>query len=292
VVRTIHLFSSLTDEAAEAMKATYLDWRHCGTVIGGEDVDVFKPDGSPLLMFRRQVLPADVCERARPALRHAARTTNNRGIAAGGQRIARVKRDGTASKTTDAAGVDSGIIGYFDRTAREPFCRATAFTWGEVRMWRTVQPFIHAVDRMFARELPDRYEAQMRAVRATPPEYVIRGTAFATVTVNRNYVSAVHQDKGDLKEGFGVLSVLRGGEYEGGLLVFPQYRVAVDLRTRDVLLADVHEWHGNTALDGEEGEHERLSCVFYFRSGMRHCLPPAQELEWVKRRQAGEPLRP
>ena len=59
-------------------------------------------------------------------------------------------------------------------------------------MWRAV----------FRRELPDRYAVQMRAVRATPPEFVIRGTAFTTVTVNRNYRSAVHKDKGDLPDGF------------------------------------------------------------------------------------------
>jgi hypothetical protein len=74
-------------------------------------------------------------------------------------------------------------------------------------------------------------------------------------------------------------------------LVFPQYRVAVDLGTRDVLLADVHEWHGNTPLVGAGGEYERVSCVFYYRTGMRHCRPPAEELEWARRRRPGERLR-
>jgi hypothetical protein len=295
MVRTIRLISTLTDEAADALKATSLDWRHYGILLAGEDVDVYKPDGSPLLLLRHEALPEDVCRKARPALRHAARTTLNRGVAAGGRRTARVKRDGTLSKTTYAPGVESGIIGYFDRTAREPYCRTTAFTWEDLRRWRAVQPFIRAVDGVFAWELPDRHAAQMRAVRATPPEYVIGGndpTAFTTVTVNRNYRSAVHKDKGDLREGFGVLSVLRHREYEGGYLCFPKYRVAVDLRTRDVLLADVHEWHGNTPLVGTEGEYERISCVFYYRTNMRHCLPPDEELERAKRRRPGAPLDP
>jgi hypothetical protein len=282
--------SCLTDAAADALRATHLDWRHYGTLLAGEDVDVYKPDGSLLLALRTGALPDGDCDRAHPALRLAARTTNNRGVAAGGGRAARRKRDGTLSRTTYAAGVDSGIAGYFDRTAREPYCRTTAFTGTEVRAWRAAQPFVRAVDAVFRRELPGRYEAQMRAVRRTPPEWVIRGTAFTTVTVNRNYRSAVHKDEGDLREGFGVLSVLRAGEYEGGHLVFPKYRVAVDLRTRDVLLADVHEWHGNTPIVGEDGEYERVSCVFYFRRGMVHCLPPARELERAKRRRPGDRL--
>jgi hypothetical protein len=290
MARIIRLTSCLTDAAAAALKAKFLDWRHYDTLLAGEDVDVYKPDGTPLLLLRHRALKEEVCRRAYPALRHAARPTQNRGVAAGGGRSPRRKRDGSQSKTAYAPGVESGIIGYFDRTAREPYCRTTAFTWEEVHEWRAAQPFIAAVNGVFAQAMPARHAAQMRAVRATRPEWVIGGTAFTTVTVNRNYRSATHKDKGDLPAGFGVLSVLRAGEYEGGHLVFPQYRVAVDLHPRDVLMADVHEWHGNTALVGEEGRYERISCVFYYRTNMRHCLSPSQERERAKRRRRGDPL--
>jgi hypothetical protein len=46
------------------------------------------------------------------------------------------------------------------------------------------------------------------------------------------------------------------------------------------------------AIAGEEGEYERLSCVFYYRSHMRHRGTPAQELEWAKNRKRGESLSP
>jgi hypothetical protein len=35
------------------------------------------------------------------------------------------------------------------------------------------------------------------------------------------------------------------------------------MRDRDVLLADVHEWHGNTPLLGVPGGYQRISTVFY-----------------------------
>ncbi|MFO0926381.1 MAG: hypothetical protein U0736_04990 [Gemmataceae bacterium] len=100
---------------------------------------------------------------------------------------------------------------------------------------------------------------------------VIEDTAFTTVTVNQTWQTAVHTDKGDLPEGFGVITMLRRGDYRGGYLVFPKYRVAVDLGDRDVLLADVHESHGNTAITHRSDDAERISCVLYFRRHMTRC---------------------
>lgn len=91
----------------------------------------------------------------------------------------------------------------------------------------------------------------MVRVRATHPSWLIAGTAFTAVTVNRDFRTAVHKDRGDLRAGFGVLTALRAGTFSGCHLVFPAYRVAVDLRTRGVLLCNVHEWHGNSPLVAE-----------------------------------------
>jgi hypothetical protein len=86
-----------------------------------------------------------------------------------------------------------------------------------------------------------------------------------------------------LREGFGVLTVLHAGTYTGGHLVFPKYRVAVDLRTGGVLLADVHEAHGNTPLIGTPGSFVRLSLVCYYRAGMRACGSASEENARAKR---------
>lgn len=99
----------------------------------------------------------------------------------------------------------------------------------------SVLPLIHAVDDVFREELPKRYEAQRAIVEQTSPDWIIKGTNFTTVTVNENWQTAVHKDKGDSSEGFGVMSVIEAGEYSGGYLVFPKYRIAVDMRTRDVV---------------------------------------------------------
>src|SRR5262249_4117100 len=160
----------------------------------------------------------------RPLLR-AAKPTDDRGTAAGADRY----RDGRWLRGNKT--VLSGIAGYWDKP-----CRATAYTAKDVVGWFRVLPYIHAVDDVFKRERPARYNAQMAAVRRTPPGYVIPATAFTTITVNRNWRTHVHKDRGDLKEGFGVMSVIEAGVYGGCYLCFPKWRVAVDMRSQDVLL--------------------------------------------------------
>jgi hypothetical protein len=68
-----------------------------------------------------------------------------------------------------------------------------------------------------------------------------------------------HHDDGNIPGALGVLTV--AGEFTGGLLVFPKFRVAVNLRPGDVLIADNRELHGNTPITGN-----RLSIVCYAHS--------------------------
>lgn len=268
---------------AMAKAKTFVTDAHYDLLIRGEDTTVLKPDGSPLLVLRCRVLPAEACRLAFPGLLDVAVLNDNRSGAAGpltladlpprgvpigtGNRFVMRKLDGTLSKRTRGKSSLSGVAGYYQ-------CRTTAYTTHDVQGWYDILPFISAANAVFRRGLPIRYAAQMEAVRQTPPQLVIPGTAFTTVTVNRNFQTVVHKDKRDLKAGFGVMSVIRAGHYEGGYLVLPKYRIAVDMQSTDVLLADVHEWHGNTAIIGREGEFDRISTVFYYRANMRYCSPP------------------
>jgi hypothetical protein len=281
-VEIIRLFASLPDAYLESLRRERLTADHYRTLISGRPVNVHKPDGSLLLAFRPKVLSLEACERAYPALLRAAVPSHNRGDAAGGRMRVR-KRDGTLSNTHASPEVLSGIIGHFadrpgagNRGRGRSICRATQYTATDVAGWYDILPFIHEINDVFASEVPDRYAAQREAIRQTPPRHVIPGpkgdlTAFTTVTVNRNFPTYVHKDAGDLKEGFGVMSVIQAGEYGGCFLVFPKFQIAVDMRSQDVLLADVHEFHGNTEIIGVEGKYERLCIVLYYRTKMRFC---------------------
>lgn len=293
----------LTNEETATLAGTLLDDTHYTTLLT-ESADLYRPDGTVLLKFRKGCLPLYACQAAYKSLRAAATPTDNRGIAAGdpgldqakrgalpvsGTRRRNVKQDGTLSKITRARPVNSGIVGYMERSVRQPYCRLTAYTMEHMDRFRAALPMIRAVDAVFRHEMPERHAAQAAAA-AQAPEFHIPDTAFSTITVNKNWQTAVHQDAGDLKAGFGCMAVLRSGRYAGGHLVFPQYRVAVEMQTRDALLADVHEWHGNTPIVSETEGSERISCVFYLRERMKTCGTAHEELARAQARKAGDPL--
>ena len=305
----IDLTTALPDPEVDKLAGTRLNCRAFDQLVD-DDTEVFKPDGSLLLVYRRNVIPKPLCKAAHQALRRAARTSQNRGQAAGrilvtdqftadtrpiGLRVGVVrtrplKRDGTLSNTSYAKKeVESGIIGAFERTSRHPYCRLTAFNLEEPKRFNRALPFIRAVDQVFAREVPERYAAQRAIVEQTHPDFLIHGTAFTTVTVNRNWQTAVHKDAGDYRPGFGVMAALRAGHFKGCYLVFPKYRVAVDMQTGGLLMADVHEWHGNTPIVGKPGEFERVSCVFYYRQKMNRCGSNEEELQRAKNQRAAHP---
>lgn len=296
---------------ADALAGTLLDDSSFHTLIT-EDADVYKPNGEPLLKFRKNVIPKRVIPSAFDGLKAAATTTFNRGLAAGtaqdeelvklndgkrrfvkakgSPRLRLVKEDGTLSNTFMAKPVESGIVGYFDRNARMPYCRLTAFNLNKPEKFKKALPFIREVDSVFKAALPERYAAQAEVVEETSEDFLIHGTVFTTVTVNMNFRTAVHKDAGDLKQGFGVLSAIRAGTFDGCYFCFPEYGVAVDMQTADVLLGDVHEWHGNTPLVGKPGTYERLSLVFYYREGMAQCGTAEEELKRVQTRERGTKL--
>jgi hypothetical protein len=237
MAKKIYLTAALPNEWVETQKEKYLDDRHYTTLVAGASTDVYKPDGSPLLLFRAGVLPKGVCEDAKRPLRRA-------GQSSGSHR-----------------GYQSNLIGNYDL----PDCRKTYFTAHHVDEWLQCQPFINECDGVFRLQLRSRFSVQRMMALRTNPDWVIGNTAFTTMTVNLwneryDAQTPVHVDNGDLQE----------GNYTGGYLIFPAYQVAVDMRTTDVLLCDVHEYHANAPIDGDPG-WERIACVLYYRTKMQFC---------------------
>lgn len=287
----------VSDEEAETLQGCALGEDSYDRLIT-VDTDAYKEDGTPLLIYRRKVLPDPYCKAAYKELRKINAPPTNRGVAAVGDMPRPLRKDGIRSNTNHVSledypqikSMSSAIIGFFDRYARTPYCRQTAFNLNDPESFSRIYPFVLAADRVFAQELPERYLAQKAIVEKTHPDFFISGTVFTTVTVNKNFPTRVHKDSGDYAPGFGVLTVLRAGKYTGGYFIYPQYRLAVDMGSGDVLLSDVHVWHGNSALRGVPGTYERISCVLYYRSRMFECGSAEEEYQRAKRRKVGDPL--
>jgi len=172
--------------------------------------------------------------------------------------------------TTYANSVFSGIAGFFDRYPRIPYGRATSYTEHNREKYEMAFPFLQHLSEGFSQLLPVRYNAQKAAANTIDPRFVIPGTPFTTVTVNKTFRTACHRDAGDFQDGLSNLLVLsNNGNYEGGYLVFPEVRVAVNVRPGDLLLVNNHEIiHGNTEMKMLDDEAERISLVVYLREKM------------------------
>lgn len=138
---------------------------------------------------------------------------------------------------------------------------AAKLTRRYIDRWNASRPFFEAVDRALLRILPRAHE-RMTARAATHPAWRITD-ALSTVAINVNYASHYHRDTGDFKDGVSTLSVV--GDFDGGLLVFPGHRVAVDIRPGDVLFMRAHvDVHGNTPVT----RGRRVSFVTYLKHGL------------------------
>jgi Oxygenase domain of the 2OGFeDO superfamily len=172
--------------------------------------------------------------------------------------------------TTYANGVMSGIAGWFDRYPRIPYGRATSYTERNFDKFKMAFPFLQTLAKGFKDLLPWRYGNQMKAAESIDPAFLVPGTPFTTITVNKTFRTAAHYDAGDLDSGLSNLLVLsNNGNYTGGYLVAPEYRVAVNVRPGDLLLINNHEvMHGNTPIVLGDEDSERISLVCYFREKM------------------------
>jgi hypothetical protein len=173
------------------------------------------------------------------------------------------------SLTTYGTAVNSGIAGWFDRYPRIPYGRATSYTANSFDKFKMSYPFLQHLAKGFKDLLPWRYNNQMEAASKVDPAFLVPGTPFTTITVNKTFRTAAHYDAGDLNTGLSnLLTLSNDGNYTGGYLIAPEYRVAVNVRPGDLLLINNHEvMHGNTPIECAEGS-ERVSLVVYFREKM------------------------
>ena len=172
--------------------------------------------------------------------------------------------------TTYANSVYSGVAGWFDRYPRIPYGRATSYTRDNFEKFQMSYPFLQHLAKAFKEMLPWRYNNQMEAAKKIDQAFLVPETPFTTITVNKTFRTAAHFDAGDLHTGLSNLLVLsNNGNYKGGYLVAPEYRVAVNVRPGDLLLINNHEvMHGNTPIEMLDEEAERISLVCYFREKM------------------------
>jgi hypothetical protein len=132
-------------------------------------------------------------------------------------------------------------------------------------------PFLQTLDRAFSELMPERHGAQKNFVDSLDEHFRIADTVFTTLTINKTFRTAAHLDAGDYGPGFSNLLVLSNdGDFTGGYLILPEFRIAVNVRPGDLLLIANHTAiHGNTPIVLGSEASERISIVAYAREDLK-----------------------
>ena len=173
---------------------------------------------------------------------------------------------GKISKRSKSNTVRSSTIGGFDKNAGRP-CRLTFFTKRNIQKYETVFPISQKISELYFSYFPDNWLYQYESYSKCPEEFIIPYTNFSSITVNHDFRTASHRDKGDYKKGMTCFTVKKCGEFSGGELCFPEYDIGIDIKQGDLLMFNPHEVHCNNALNGRG----RMSMVFYLREKMELC---------------------
>jgi hypothetical protein len=255
-----------------------------------ESALVYKPDGTLLLALFKKGHSKAALATAWSTLKDWSQVSTNRGVAAGSGKKKRIRADGSVSNVNVADAVNSGIVGYFERTPRFQFCRACAWNLHNPELFAALFPLCEEASELYRQVGGHKYEKQKAAYDKTNPDFKIPGTVFSTLTINKNFRTACHKDAGNLDGTLNVMTVMREGKFAGAHIVLPDFRVAAELDTGDCIVFDAHEFHGNTPLVQITEKFTRCSVVFYYRENMDLCGSASEELEIVKRRELGTPL--
>ncbi len=273
----------------------FMDYRHYDKLFTETDGDVsiYKPDGSPLAVVLRSALSEENIAQAWAVIKKINSKTSNRSTASGITAVKKKKKDGSLSQVSAVPKgweVVSAIVGFFERTIRMPYAHACSWNQSNPIAFSKLFPMLRECSCLFKTHVPNRFEVQKKYVDSTHPDWIIPGTVYTTVTVNKNFRTAAHLDVGDLATGFSNMIVIREGLYQGGHLVLPNWKIAFALNTRDIIMFDAHEWHGNTQIVPISKGAMRCSLVLYYREKMVLCQSAEQELRSAKKRKLGDPL--
>ncbi len=274
MIESIIIDKKYTDAFFEKKNGHFFDEQFYDNIID-EEIDCYFTDNNGevkiLFKLRKNVIPKKMQNTIRNIFeKHAKKQNNQRAMAAGGEVI---KKNNVKKSDTN---VRSNIVGYYDRpkmTDKKYFntnivCRKTSFTKNNEDSWKKSLSFFKIISECYRKLAPVHYNIQKKFIRNSP--YKIGTTPFTTSTINYNWRTACHKDKGDYYDGLGNLVVL-GENFKGSYLGFPQFKIAVNVEPGDIIIMNVHEWHCNTELSLFDKTSVRLSFVCYLRENMTRC---------------------
>lgn len=257
--------------ATAALRGQFPDSSHVDQTIDSDTV-VIAPDGSIIAVFLKQVIPPALYSRAYKRWKIVRELPDNRATAAGSISLLRIKKNGTLGernavpkhvlKVLKKQGVRHGNLGYLDAMPDKSFHR-TRLTKKHPKMLNRNKALIELVDKLYKQYRPKIYALQRAQVQKAP-RFRLWHTVFSTIYLAKNFRTAYHTDSGNL---LGVMTALMAmGNFTGGELVLPRWRIAFALKPGDLLFFDPQQLHGNLPFEGK-----RLSAAFFCARRIADC---------------------
>lgn len=189
--------------------------------------------------------------------------------AVGSKSMPRILKDGSLGyratpnsvvKILERDDIRQGVFGAMAGKASRP-PHLSSLTREKPEWLSRLRPLIEAVNQLYAKFLPSFYEFQRRELKKAPREFRLWHTVFSSAYMPVHLRSGYHEDDSNLPGGMSAL--LPVGDFTGGELVLPRWRVAIELTPGDLLLFDGLQPHGNLIIAGD-----RASLVLYCASGL------------------------
>lgn len=290
----------------QASKAIYYGEEHYDMIINDDAVG-YKEDGSILFIFKKNIIPEEQRKNYLKICRSQAKTkTKNRGAGSGfvdvkkfppqavslcNKHGAELKNknilsayfkyeDGHMTKRCQSNQVRCGVAGYFDDVAGLG-CRKVGWSARNDTKHKELINLCDTISNHYKEVAPVQYEYQKNKVNK---DFNMGDSIFSTLTLNYDFMTACHQDKGDLVGSLSTLTILEELEdnYDGFYTGLPEYKLMFDIRDGDCLIFDAHEYHCNTEynvktdklpIDDLTGKPfaGRLSIVAYLRDAINLC---------------------
>lgn len=289
-----------------AKTGIFYDEDHYDMMIN-EDAIGFKEDGSILFIFKKGVIPAEKRIEFLKTMKSCGKQkTKNRGSGGGyvdlkqfpnqavslcnkhGQPLKNEKifssyflyEDGHMTKRCQGNQVRCGVAGYFDKTAGLE-CRKVHWSATNPKRHSTLEELAVIVSEHFKKVAPEVWSYQKSKINE---DFIFKESVFSTMTINYDYRTATHKDKGDLENSLSTLTILEEEDdnYSGFYTGLPEYKLMFDVRGGDTLIFDAHEFHSNTEYKahtdklGKDDLNDcnfcgRLAVVCYLRNGINLC---------------------
>ena len=234
------------------------DWTYIDS-----DYKIYDEKGVLKGIFLKNVIPEKIVKIGREELPKYTGKTSLR-MASAGYSHTNVLKNGTKIKMANI--VESSVVGYYEKSNFFP-CRQTAlYKKNEKDFNKNLIKLIQFISNTFKKYCKKYYDIQHKYINSINKHMRLKDTVYSTLTVNKDFRTRAHFDKGDYAGGLSNLAVFNTGNFTGAELLCPEFKLAFNVQEGDLIFFDSHYFlHCNNPIKGKG----RISLVCYIREKIK-----------------------